>query len=152
MIKNLEDKEKTHILETNYIGHLGYIFEGKPYVVPITYFYDKQNNSIICYSGDGHKMNAMRQNNAVSLQVADINSVNDWRSVLVHGTFKQYFASEAKAYLHQFSLGVKDIITNREQYKPDFISEFSSSIYKENIPIVFIINIENITGKKRKTT
>ncbi|MDU8885681.1 pyridoxamine 5'-phosphate oxidase family protein [Yeosuana sp. MJ-SS3] len=152
MFKNLEDKEIQFILENNYIGQLGYIYNNRPYVIPITYFFDKESNIIICYSGDGHKMNAMRKNNAVSLQIGEIKSVTNWKSVLVHGTFEQHFGSNAKAYLHKFSLGIKDIILEKEQKKANFISEFSSKIYKDNIPAVFLIRITEITGKKRNTT
>ncbi|MEZ4791924.1 MAG: pyridoxamine 5'-phosphate oxidase family protein [Gelidibacter sp.] len=150
MMKNLENDEIKYTLQNNYIGHLGYIYNQRPFVVPITYYYDEQNHSIICYSGEGHKVMAMRKNNAVSLQVNDVNSVNNWKSVLVHGTFEQHFGSDAKAFLHQFSLGVKDIITEKEHKRPNFISDFSSKIYKEDVPIVFLIKIEEITGKKRQ--
>ncbi len=151
MFKNLNEKEIEFILENNYIGQLGYIYNNKPYVVPITYYYDKSINAIICYSGDGHKMNAMRKNNAVSLQVGEIKAVNHWKSILVHGTFEQHFGSDAKSYLHKFSLGIKDVIIEQEHRKVDFISEFSSKIYKDDIPSVFLIKIEDITGKKRNT-
>ncbi|WP_055444494.1 pyridoxamine 5'-phosphate oxidase family protein [Lacinutrix himadriensis] len=149
MFKNLEKKEIDYILENNYIGQLGYIFNSAPYVVPITYFFDKENNAIICYSGDGHKMNAMRKNPTVSLLVADVDNVTNWKSVLVHGKFEQHFGSDAKAYLHKFSLGIKDIILEKEQSKANFISDFSSKIYKDDIPAVFLIKITEITGKKR---
>lgn len=149
MIQNLNLKEIEFILENNYIGYLSYIFKNKPYVVPITYYYDKARNSIICYSGEGHKITAMRKNNVVSLQVSEIATVNNWKSVLVHGTFEQHFGSDAKAYLHAFSLGVKDVIMEKEHIKLDYISEFSSKIYKGDIPIVYLIKIEDVTGKKR---
>ncbi len=149
MIQNIEIKECQFILENNYIGQLGYIFQNKPYVVPITYFFDKKNNYIICYSGEGHKITAMRKNNTVSLQVADIKTINNWKSVLVHGQFELHFGSDAKAYLHAFSLGVKDVITEQEHVKLDHISDFSSKIYKNEIPFVFLIKIDEITGKKR---
>jgi len=149
MFKNLEKKEIEYILENNYIGQLGYIFNSSPYVVPITYFFDKASNAIICYSGDGHKMNAMRKNPTVSILVSDVDNVTNWKSVLVHGKFEQHFGSDAKAYLHKFSLGIKDIILEKEQSKANFISDFSSKIYKDDIPAVFLINIEEITGKKR---
>jgi hypothetical protein len=149
MITNLETKECHFILENNYIGHLGYIFQNKPYVVPITYFFNTEKNHIICYSGEGHKIQAMRKNNQVSLQVAEIRTVNNWKSVLAHGTFQLYFGNEAKAYLHEFSLGVKSVITEKEHQTVNFISEFSSKIYKDEIPFVFIINLTEITGKKR---
>ena len=150
MIKNLDPKEIQYVLENNYIGQLGYIFEGRPFVIPITYFYDHQNNYIICYSGDGHKINAMRKNNAISLQVSDVDTVNHWKSVLVHGNFEQHFGSDAKSYLHQFSLGVKDVILEKKHVKLDFISDFSSQIYKGDIPQVFLIRIDHVTGKKRR--
>ena len=149
MFKNLETKEIDYILENNYIGQIGYIYNNRPFVVPITYFFDKENKAIICYSGDGHKMNAMRKNPTVSLLVSDVDTVTDWKSVLVHGVFEQHFGSDAKAYLHKFSLGIKDIILEKEHSKANFISDFSSKIYKDNVPAVFIIKIEEITGKKR---
>jgi nitroimidazol reductase NimA-like FMN-containing flavoprotein (pyridoxamine 5'-phosphate oxidase superfamily) len=149
MIKNLEDKEMKFILENNYIGHLSYIYQNKPYVVPITYYYDKPSNAIIGYSSEGHKIKAMRENSAVSLQVSEISTVNNWKSILVHGKFEQHFGSNAKAYLHAFSLGVKDVIMEKERTKLDFLSEFSSKIYKGESPVVYLIKIENITGKKR---
>ena len=149
MFKNLEAKEIDYILENNYIGQIGYIYNNRPFVVPITYFFDKENSAIICYSGDGHKMNAMRKNPTVSLLVSDVDTVTAWKSVLVHGVFEQHFGSDAKAYLHKFSLGIKAVILEKEHSKANFISDFSSKIYKDNVPSVFIIKIEDITGKKR---
>lgn len=151
MFINLDDQEIRYILENNYIGQLGYIYNNKPYIVPITYYFDKESNAIICYSGDGHKMNAMRKNNAVSLHVADINTVTNWKSILLHGIFEQHFGSDAKAYLHKFSLGVKDIILEKKHKQVSFISEFSSKIYNDDIPAVFIIKIGEMAGKKRNT-
>lgn len=150
MIKNLERDEMTYVLQNNYIGFIGYISQNRPYVVPITYYYDEEKQIIICYSGEGHKITSMRKNSDVSLQVCDIDSANNWKSVLIHGTFELHYGSDAKAYLHQFSIGVKDIITKKEHKRPDFISDFSSKIYKDDIPIVFLIRVEEVTGKKRK--
>ncbi|MFG6687399.1 pyridoxamine 5'-phosphate oxidase family protein [Mariniflexile sp. HNIBRBA6329] len=149
MIQNIEEKEMRFILENNYVGQLGYVYRNRPYVVPITYYFDKEKNAIICYSGDGHKMNALRINKEVCLQVSAINTVNNWKSVLVHGKFVQHFGSNAKAYLHKFSLGVKDVILEKEQTELDFIYEFSSKVNEEGSAIVFLIEIEEMTGKKR---
>ncbi|RNC87742.1 MAG: flavin mononucleotide-binding protein [Winogradskyella sp.] len=149
MIKNLTKQEISYVLKSHYIGHLAYTYLGKPFVVPITYYYDEKNTTIICYSGEGHKINALRKNNNVALEVSEINSVNNWRSVLVHGQYEELKGSTAKAELHGFSLGVKDLIIKNEQRELNFISEFSSKIYKGEIPIVFKILIEDITGKER---
>lgn len=150
MIRTLNKKESTKLLESNYIGYLSYIYKDQPYMAPITYFFDKKNNVIIGYSAEGHKINAMRKNNNVSLGVSDIESVNSWKSVLVQGKFSELKGSTAKAQLHIFSLGVKDLIINKEHRKLDFISEFSSKIYKDDLPVVFQIQVEEITGRLRQ--
>ncbi len=150
MIKNLEHKETMYLLSHNYIGYLAYLHKKRPIVVPITYYYNKKDQVIICYSGEGHKVNAMRKNNLVSLSVADIDSVSNWRSVLVEGAFEELIGSDAKSNLHTFSLGVKSIIRKKEQQNLHFVSEFSSKIYNEEVPIVFQIKIQEITGKKRR--
>ncbi|MFD2915800.1 pyridoxamine 5'-phosphate oxidase family protein [Psychroserpens luteus] len=150
MIRTLKQNESSRLLETNYIGNLSYIYQNRPFIAPITYFFDKANDVIIGYSAEGHKINAMRKNNNVSLSVSGIDSVNSWESVLAQGTFVELSGSDAKAQLHIFSLGVKDLIINKEHRKLDFISEFSSKIYKDDLPIVFQIKIEEITGKMRR--
>jgi len=149
MIKNLSEIEQRHILSNTYIGQLGYIYQGRPFVVPITFYFHAEANAIICYSNEGHKLHAMRGNRNVSLQVSQIESINHWKSVLVHGVFEPQFATEAKSYLHEFSLGIKDLILEHELRKVDFISEFSSKALENQIAQVYLIRIEEITGKQR---
>lgn len=149
MFRTLTEKESIALLMLNYIGNLSYIYGDKPFVVPITYFFDMKNGVVIGYSAEGHKIDAMRKYSNVSLSVSDIDSVNDWKSVLAHGTFQELSGSAAKAKLHQFSLGVKDLIINKEHRKLNFISEFSSKIYKDKMPIVFQIKVNEITGRMR---
>ncbi len=152
MIRRLNTQESKHIIANNYIGYLGYIYRDRPFIAPITYFYDQNKNVIISYSGHGHKTDAMRKHGQVSLEVAEIDSVNDWKSAQIHGTYEQLYGSEAKSYLHEFSLGVKDLIIRKEGRSLDFISEFSAKTYNdENSPLVYIIKIEEITGRMRKT-
>ena len=67
MIKKLNTSKCRLLLSQNYIGHLAYTFNNKPYVVPITYYYDYSTNAIIGYSGKGHKIKALRINKDVSM-------------------------------------------------------------------------------------
>jgi len=151
MIRVLKEKESIHILSNNYIGYLAYIYKDRPFIAPITYFYNKEKNIIIGYSDEGHKINAMRKHNSVSLEVAEINSINNWQCAQAHGSFEQLFGSEAKSYLHDFSLGIKHLIVKREKRSLEFISDFSSKISKSEIPVVFIIKVDEITGRMRRS-
>lgn len=148
MLKPHYDKEITEILNSKYIGNLGYIYKNEPYVVPITYFYNENENNIICYSNIGHKITALRKKKQVSLCVSTIHSLNDWKSVVIKGTYKERSGSGAKAILHQFSLGIKKIIKNQENKELSFIHEFSCKVKNNDIPVIFTIEINDITSKQ----
>jgi nitroimidazol reductase NimA-like FMN-containing flavoprotein (pyridoxamine 5'-phosphate oxidase superfamily) len=152
-IKDLDKKACVDLLRKNYIGRLAYIIGESPYVVPITYYYYDQNgNSIISYSLEGLKIDAMRKNQYVALEVDEIESVNHWKSVLVHGVFEELERIDAKKMLHEFSEGVKKIINTSNAKDVNFIHEFSRKLSTEakNSPIVYRINIDEITGKFRE--
>lgn len=149
MRRNLDEKECKKLLEQNYIGRLAYISGGFPHIVPITYFYDSETNTITSYSSEGHKIKEMRKNTAVCLATDEISSIGNWKSVLVQGTFEELSRIDAKHMLHEFSEGVKKVIHNKNGKNPKYISEFSAKINAEDAPIVFRINITEFTGKLR---
>ena len=117
MIKTLSEKNSYELLETNYIGHLAYISLNRPFIAPITFFFDKDKNAIIAYSNEGHKVKSMRKNTSVCLEVSEIDSVNNWNSVLAHGIFKELEGSDAKAYLHTFFFGCKRSYNCKKTHK-----------------------------------
>ena len=117
--------------------------------MPITFYYDPDTHSITSYSSEGHKIQEMRKNTAVCLGVDEIASIANWKSVLVQGTFEELSRIDAKHMLHEFSDGVKKVIATLYGEHPKYISEFSAKIDAEEAPIVFRININELTGKLR---
>lgn len=150
MIKNLDKKNSLRLLGSNYIGRLAYISQGAPSVVPITYYYDKSSNSVISYSGEGHKINAMRNNRFVSIQVDEIVTTNNWKSIAVHGAFEELHGTDAKYQLHLFTEGVRSLASQIENNHFKSIDEFSSKMPMSKVPIVYRIKIIEITGKLRE--
>ncbi|ARV07101.1 flavin mononucleotide-binding protein [Polaribacter sp. SA4-10] len=149
MLTSLNEKECISLLSDNYIGQLAYIYKGRPFIVPITYYFDGKNIYIIGYSTEGHKTMAMRKNNNVSIQISEIKKNENWTSVMAHGFFKELTGSDAKRYLHEFTNGIKDLILRKEEKNLHFISEFSSKTYTDKLPVVFKITIDEVTGKRR---
>ena len=149
MMKNLSAKKSIELLSTNYIGRIAFMAKGNPDIIPITYHYDPEQHSIFSYSSEGGKIEAMRKNRTVAFQVDDITSLNNWRSVLIHGTFEELSGIDAKHILHKFAEGVKINIRRKGVTAPRFLHEFSSKTNTQGIPIVYRINIAEITGKQR---
>jgi hypothetical protein len=148
-MNNLTKEECLVLLSTNYLGRIAYILQGVPEIIPITYYYDPDQHSLISYSSSGSKIDAMRKNNLVSFQVDEISALDTWKSVLVFGEFEELSGIDSKHLLHVFSEGVKKVILEKEKLRPKFISDFSSKIEKDSIPIIYRINIKDMKGKQR---
>ena len=147
MITNLKESECAILLANNYICRLSYIYHDRPFIVPMTYYFDKEKKIFIGYSADGHKTKAMRKNNKVSLQISEKNNDDNCVSVLAHGLYKECSGSEEKKYLHEFTTGVKQLILKKEDKNYYCISDFSNKVDNKNKSIVFTISIDEITGK-----
>ncbi|APZ48043.1 flavin mononucleotide-binding protein [Polaribacter reichenbachii] len=148
MITNLNEKECKNLLTNNYIGHLAYIYRDRPFVIPITYFFTV-DDTVLGYTNEGHKTVTMRKNNSVSLEIDEIENLNNWKSVLAHGVYEELSGIDAKASLHEFAEGIKNLASKKEKKDFHFISDFSSKLHEEGLPIVFKIAIDEVTGKKR---
>jgi len=149
MVKDLELSECLKILGNHFIGRLSYIHGKSPYLVPVTYFHDNEENSIIRYSAQGHKLHAMRKRESVAFQVDNIESIQEWHSVQEHGWFEELNGSRAKKYLRRFAKGVQKTITSSKSAHPKFIQNFSNRLQNKNIPVVYRIHIADIMSKVR---
>jgi nitroimidazol reductase NimA-like FMN-containing flavoprotein (pyridoxamine 5'-phosphate oxidase superfamily) len=83
----LSPEQIDEILRQEILGRVGFVADGWPYVEPVTYVYD--GDSVFVHSGEGLKLRALRENPHVCLEVEQINSMSDWRTVLVRGNFEQ---------------------------------------------------------------
>lgn len=64
-------------------GHLGYIHEGKPYVMPMHYYLE--DSDIYLFTTQGMKTHDININPEICLQVEEIHDPLHWRSVIVTG-------------------------------------------------------------------
>ena len=149
-IKKMSTSECLQLLGENYIGRLAYISGKTPHINPITYYHDAEQKCILSYSSPGFKIQAMVKHRPVALQVDDIRSIQEWRSVMVQGNFEELEGSTAKKQLHRFAEGVQRTISKRDGEAPKFIQDFSSRLQGQQIPIVYRIHITDMVGKFRK--
>lgn len=86
-LKELSQAEIEQLLNAASVGHLGCHHRGETYVVPLTFVYE--DGRIFSHSIEGKKLEMMRANPHVCLQVEDVRSLFDWRSAIVWGRFQE---------------------------------------------------------------
>jgi uncharacterized protein len=87
-IDEMSSKEIYELLRKIGYGHLGFIHEGKPYVMPMHYYLEGEE--IYMFTTEGMKTHDIDVSPEICLQVEEI--INDplhWRSVIVAGQAKR---------------------------------------------------------------
>src|SRR5262245_29179299 len=93
-IDKIRDNDARAILREGNLGRLGCIAAGWPYVVPVNYFFDGKD--IYVHTLPGKKLDALRANPRVCLQVDEIKDSFHWRSVIAYGTFEEVSNEETR--------------------------------------------------------
>ncbi|RJT29283.1 pyridoxamine 5'-phosphate oxidase family protein [Mesorhizobium waimense] len=84
-IKEMTRPECVALLKSTRLGRLACVRDNRPYVVPIHFAFG--DNAIFSFSLPGKKVEWMRKNPHVCLQVDDV-AGDGWKSVVVDGLFE----------------------------------------------------------------
>lgn len=94
MLGKLSDTQIEQVLQSYSLGRIGCYADGKIYVVPVTYVY--HDGHIYAHSQEGMKIKMMRKNPGVCFQVDAMETMTNWRSVIVWGEYEELKSEEAQ--------------------------------------------------------
>ena len=89
LIHELNHTECSAVLQRNSLGRLGYARFDQPYIVPIHFSYDQRRHCLYAFSAVGQKIEWMRENPRVCVEVDDITDKNHWTTVLIFGGYEE---------------------------------------------------------------
>ena len=93
MVGKLTDQEIDTFLTKEQFGRLGCHRDGSTYVVPISYVYD--GTCLLGQTTLGLKIEMMRANPEVCVEVDEIKDLTNWQSVIVKGRFEELIGIDA---------------------------------------------------------
>jgi nitroimidazol reductase NimA-like FMN-containing flavoprotein (pyridoxamine 5'-phosphate oxidase superfamily) len=99
-IDEMSSKEIQELLRQVGYGHLGFIHEGKPCVMPMHYYLNDLD--IYLFTTEGMKTHDMDANPEVCLQVEAIHDPLHWRSVIVNGQISRLTEQQDIDHARQF--------------------------------------------------
>ncbi len=137
MIKNLDEKAARKLLKEQRIGHLGCVLDsGEPYVVPVNYLFKEGNIYVHCLPGQ--KLDALRANGKVCLQVEKIGDSCQWQSAIAFGEFQEIKRTNEKIEI------LKEFSARFEHLTP--VEAMMEEKWNVGGLVVFRINIKRISG------
>jgi uncharacterized protein len=146
LIEEINEQECHEALARANSGRLGCSLNDQPYVIPVYFVYDEGYAYFL--GTEGRKIEWMRRNPKVCLQVDEIASETEWTSVIALGTYQelpepQYSSERAHA---------RKLLERRPQWWRTAFAEREAKTDKELIdPLFFRIQISSVTGLRSKS-
>ena len=135
MLRQMTEREARFLLASGRVGRLGCLFDGGPYVVPVSYIFHEDR--LYMHSRPGRKIAALRSNPRACLQVDEIRDEYQWRSAIAFGDYHEVMSSP-----------------DRDRALADLLKRFphltpadSVALPDEGSPaVVFYIQVKELTG------
>jgi len=151
MLGQLSPEEMEELLQKNMIGRLGCTDGQLVYVVPVSYLFD--NNTLLCHSRDGLKIEMMRRNPNVCFEVDEIRDYNNWRSVIAWGVYEELTEEKDIEYARQFFTEyMLQMKTEEAAVPPHLQQERFHNTKPDYVPALYYrIHLSKITGRYERT-
>ena len=143
-IEELSRPASLDLLTRVRFGRLACAKESQPYVTPVHYAY--QEGCIYGFTTVGQKVEWMRDNPLVCVEVDDVKSSQQWSSVVVFGRYEELPNS---AEWQSTRERVHHLLTQREiWWEPGFAKTIVHGTTRSLIPVFYRIVIDQITGHR----
>lgn len=143
-IHEMTEFECRQALQQATVGRLACARDGQPYAVPINFAFD--GTYLYGFTTLGQKIECMRANPLVCLEIDEIISASQWMSIVVFGRYEE-LPDEPKyesARIRAHALLQKRAIW----WEPAYISQEHRDQTRSLIPIFYRIHIKKITGHR----
>jgi hypothetical protein len=110
MLGVLTNVEIDELLATEVVARVGCHANGRTYVVPITYVYE--GGALLAHSGDGLKIDMMRRNPLVCVEVDHLDNLANWRSVIAWGRYEELNGEVAFTALEKLARRLEAVVVS----------------------------------------
>ena len=140
-ILEMERAECLDLLSSERIGRLGCSKDGQSYIVPISYSLDE--NYLYSFSLDGQKIEWMRTNSAVCVQVDRLVAHDDWTSVIVYGRYEELPDQIGRKHIRERAWSL--LSRHANWWEPGAVKPVAHSPAAH---LFYRIRIESMTGRR----
>jgi len=143
-IHELTAAECEEFLDRSTVGRLGCAHRDQPYIVPVSLYFDREGKCVYGFSTVGTKIEWMRENPKVCVEVDEISDQHQWTTVLVMGRYEELDASEAQKGDRQRAL---DLFQEHSRWWLPAGAKLSSGI-EHTSPVIYRIHVLSISGRR----
>lgn len=169
-VRNMTKDECLKLLERSRLAKLACCHENQPYVVPVYLAYDSTAGHPCLYgfTTPGQKVEWMRTNPLVCVEVDEVKSLDDWVSVVVYGRYEELperpaeLIGQSPSHSDQFGSGTSastaapgplqrqrayEILQSYAAWwEPAAATRAEQPVDRQFTPTFYMVHIDEVTG------
>jgi nitroimidazol reductase NimA-like FMN-containing flavoprotein (pyridoxamine 5'-phosphate oxidase superfamily) len=143
LIHELSPDDCAEVLSRNHLGRLGCSRYDQPYIVPIQFSFDAGRNCLYAFSTIGQKIEWMRENPKVCLEVEEIGDKSHWTTVLAIGRYEEIHHEPGESETRR---RVEHLFQQRREWWLPGAAKLDSGEHPE--VVIYRIEIDQLTGRR----
>ena len=143
LVHELTSAECGEILKRVDLARLACARANQPYIVPIHFAFDATRNCLYAFSTVGQKIDWMRENPRVCVEVEDLTDKNHWTTVLAFGRYEEMSDSPSDQTARKTAL---ELFATRPQWWLPAAAKVASR--EHHAMLVYRIHIDRLTGRR----
>ena len=144
LVRDLDNEECLALLAHTGFGRLGCASKDQPYVVPIYFAYEPDH--LYSFTTVGKKIEWMRANPKVCVEVDEVINHFQWMSVIVTGRYQELPNTPELREERQQALMVLE--KRMLWWQTAFAAKLLPTRHKTDDPLFFCIHIDSMTGHR----
>ena len=146
IVQTLSAPECTTLLVKNRLARLACARDGQSYVIPIYYAYSA--HYLYAFSMPGKKIEWMRENPLVSVQVDERGTGREWKSVVVDGRYEEL--PDRIGHKVERDRAWSVLSKHVDWWEPGALKPTAPPISDHSPHVFFRISIEQLSGREAK--
>ena len=142
-IHELSQAESERILTRSDLGRLGCARENQPYIVPIHFSFDAGRRCLYAFSAVGQKIDWMRDNPKVCVEIDDVSDKDHWTTVLIFGRYQEIDDSPTDQAARRV---VQELFSTRAEWW--FPAAGKVGPREPHPTVIYRIHIDRMTGRR----
>ena len=142
LIQDLSRQASLELLARTRLGRLACSQGAQPYVVPVYFAYD--NNALYSFATVGQKIEWMRANPLVCVEVDEVVGQQQWASVIVFGRYEEL--PDTPEWQGARAVAHKLLQKSAMWWEPAYVQSIHEGMSRPLVPIFYRIHIVRISG------
>jgi len=144
LIQDMSKEMSVNLLKDVQFGRIACARGSQPYVTPFSFSHYR--GSLYSFANVGKRIEWMRANPLVCVEVEDIVTRSEWRTVVIFGQYQEL--SDTPVFSEARALAHKLLSATASWWEPSFAKILHGGTAHASEPIYFRISIDEMSGRQ----